>query len=150
MGERVPPDGGCLAWMIVAASFMVSFLQVLKIWVSLKLDKGFRLTFSNCLWLLFEDGFRDSFGLLLPSISSFYSVGRASAALTSSLMTSLTLGSGPLAAWLLLRWGHRSVTLVGTLLAAGGLAAAGVGVHFQVTNIGLLYVTVSTNISLLF
>ena len=23
-----PPDGGCLAWAIVAASFMVSFLQV--------------------------------------------------------------------------------------------------------------------------
>jgi hypothetical protein len=27
-GKPVAPDGGCLAWAIVAASFMVSFLQV--------------------------------------------------------------------------------------------------------------------------
>jgi hypothetical protein len=46
------PDGGCLAWTIVAASFMVSFLQ---------------------------DGFRDSFGLILPTISSHFNIGRAEA-----------------------------------------------------------------------
>ena len=38
-------DGGCLAWTIVAASFMVSFLQ---------------------------DGFRDSFGLLLPTVTQWW------------------------------------------------------------------------------
>jgi hypothetical protein len=27
-GKPAAPDGGCLAWAIVAASFMVSFLQV--------------------------------------------------------------------------------------------------------------------------
>ena len=27
-GKEAPPDGGCLAWSIVFASFMVSFLQV--------------------------------------------------------------------------------------------------------------------------
>ena len=38
--------------------------------------------------------FRDSFGLLLPNIADHFKVGRAEAALTSSFMTLLTLGSG--------------------------------------------------------
>ena len=29
--QEAPPDGGCLAWSIVFASFMVSFLQVYHI-----------------------------------------------------------------------------------------------------------------------
>ena len=40
--------------------------------------------------------FRDSFGLLLPAIADHFQVGRAEAALTSSFMTLLTLGSGQL------------------------------------------------------
>ena len=92
------PDGGCLAWTIVAASFMVSFLQ---------------------------DGFRDSFGLILPTISSHFNIGRAEAALTNSIMTFLTLGSGPLAAFLVKRLGHRIVTLIGVSLATVGLFISG-------------------------
>ena len=38
--------------------------------------------------------FRDSFGLLLPTIADHFNVGRAEASLTSSFMTLLTLGSG--------------------------------------------------------
>ena len=38
--------------------------------------------------------FRNSFGLLLPPIAEHFKVGRAEAALTSSFLTLLTLGSG--------------------------------------------------------
>ena len=82
MAEK--PDGGCLAWTIVASSFMVSFLQ-----------DGFRFAVASKV----EDyshffTFRDSFGLLLPTIADHFNVGRAEASLTSSFMTLLTLGSG--------------------------------------------------------
>ena len=40
----------------------------------------------------FQDGFRDSFGLLLPSLADHFGVGRAEAILTCSIMTLLTLG----------------------------------------------------------
>ena len=70
------PDGGCMAWIIVAASFMVSFLQ---------------------------DGFSNSFGIILPSISDNFGVGRAESSLTNSIMTALTLGSGPFAAFMVKR-----------------------------------------------
>ena len=110
-------DGGCLAWTIVASSFMVSFLQ---------------------------DGFRDSFGLLLPSLASHFSVGRAEAALTSSIMTLLTLGSGPLVAGLLTSLGHRTTTLVGVLLATLGLLLSGLYIQLVTSepDILVLYATV--------
>ena len=38
--------------------------------------------------------FSYSFGILLPAIADRFKVGRAEAALTSSFMTLLTLGSG--------------------------------------------------------
>eukprot|EP00092_Neocalanus_flemingeri_P017707 GFUD01019160.1.p1 GENE.GFUD01019160.1~~GFUD01019160.1.p1 ORF type:complete len:452 (+),score=88.21 GFUD01019160.1:104-1459(+) len=99
------PDGGCFAWTIVAASFMVSFLQ---------------------------DGFRDSFGLILPAICNHFDVGRAEASLTNSLMVFLTLGSGPLAAWMVKRLGHRLTTVIGVVLSALGLIIA--GLYIQMTS----------------
>ena len=116
VSDRPVPDGGLLAWLIVFASFMVSFLQ---------------------------DGFRDSFGLLLGPISRHYGTGRAEAALTSAIMTFMTLGSGPLAAALLRKLGHRGVTLLGTGLASAGLLAAGLAVQLNVHSIWVLYVMVS-------
>ena len=92
------PDGGCFAWTIVAASFMVSFLQ---------------------------DGFRDSFGLILPSICNHFHVGRAEASFTNSIMVFLTLGSGPLAACMVKKVGHRLTTVIGVVLSALGLIIAG-------------------------
>ena len=74
---------------------------------------------------LLQDGFRDSFGLLLPLLAAHFSVGRASASLTSSIMTLLTLGSGPLVASLLPTFGHRTLSLLGALLATLGLLLAG-------------------------
>ena len=99
------PDGGCLAWTIVAASFMVSFLQ---------------------------DGFRDSFGLILPSICQHFRIGRADASLTNSIMVFLTLGSGPLAAYMVRKLGHRLTTILGVVLSSLGLIIAGLYVRMTV------------------
>eukprot|EP00088_Acartia_fossae_P050985 TRINITY_DN5723_c0_g1_i1.p1 TRINITY_DN5723_c0_g1~~TRINITY_DN5723_c0_g1_i1.p1 ORF type:complete len:537 (+),score=99.89 TRINITY_DN5723_c0_g1_i1:266-1876(+) len=112
----VTPDGGCLAWTIVLASFMVSFLQ---------------------------DGFRDSFGLLLPSVSEHFKTGRTEAAMTNSIMTLLTLGSGPLVAFLVDRFGHRIVTIVGVTLSTLGLLFAGFSIEYlDPPSLPILYVTV--------
>ena len=91
-------DGGMLGWTMVFASFMTSFIQ---------------------------DGFRYSFGLLLPQVEDHFSVGRAEASLTSSILTFLTLALGPVAALLLPRLGHRATTILGSVLATLGLALAG-------------------------
>jgi len=116
------PDGGCLAWTIVAASFMVSFLQ---------------------------DGFRDSFGLILPAVSEQFGVGRAEAALTNSIMTFLTLGSGPLVAIMVKKFGHRIVTLMGVCLATIGLFLAGVYIDMSdAPSIVVLYLTVGVLVGL--
>ena len=51
----------------------------------------------RCFWRLFRHNvasFSYSFGILLPAIADRFKVGRAEAALTSSFMTLLTLGSG--------------------------------------------------------
>ena len=49
-------DGGCLAWTIVAASFMVSFLQVsLLLFDGNKKGKMRRLLYIQYLHLYFED-----------------------------------------------------------------------------------------------
>ena len=110
-------DGGCLAWTIVASSFMVSFLQ---------------------------DGIQYSYGLLLPAIASHFRVGRAEAALTSSILFLLTMGSGPLVAGLLASFGHRTVTLAGVLMATLGLLLAGFYIQLVPSepSIFVLYATV--------
>jgi len=114
--KLVAPDGGCLAWMIVAASFMVSFLQ---------------------------DGFRDSFGLLLPSVSMHFNTGRTEAAMTNSIMTFLTLGSGPLVAFMVQKIGHRNVTVIGVFLASLGLLVAGFSIEYMAPpSLAVLYVSV--------
>ena len=102
--EKSQPDGGCFAWTIVAASFMVSFLQ---------------------------DGFRDSFGLILPAICNHFHVGRAEASFTNSIMVFLTLGSGPLAAYMVKKMGHRLTTIIGVVMSAFGLIIA--GLYIQMT-----------------
>jgi len=114
--KKMVVDGGCLAWSIVFSSFMISFLQ---------------------------DGFRDSFGLLLPSISEHFKTGRTQAALTNSLMTLMTLGSGPFVALLIQKLGHRTVTLIGVGLSVSGLLLAGVSLEYlDPPSLLLLYLSV--------
>ena len=76
-----------------------------------------------------HDGFRDSFGLILPSICNHFTVGRAEASFTNSIMVFLTLGSGPLAAYMVKKIGHRLTTIIG--VSAVGLIIA--GLYIQMT-----------------
>ena len=80
---------------------------------------------------LIQEGATYSFGLLLPRISERFNVGRAEAALTSSLFIFLTFGSGPLVASLTSRLGHRLVTILGVTIAALGLLSAAVYIHLK-------------------
>ena len=116
--ERSPrkPDGGCTAWVVVAASFMISLIQ---------------------------EGFIYSFGLLLPRISDRFSVGRAESSLISSIFIFLTFGSGPLVAVLTTRFGHRLVTIVGVIFSTAGLLTAAVYIHLSSSpSIFVIYVTI--------
>ena len=71
-----------------------------------------------------------SFGLLLPLIGKEFDVGKTEASLIHTLMTVMTLGSAPVVAEATKRFGHRAVTLAGTLVAMFGLAAAGLYISF--------------------
>ena len=106
-------DGGCLAWTVVASSFMVNFL-----WGGFRFSTMFHLRSQknylpppwpaywgydiksqlHCFWLFFflqnVASFSLSFGVLLPVIADHFKVGRAEAALISSFILLLTLGSG--------------------------------------------------------
>ena len=57
-------------------------------------------------------------------------MGKTEASLIHTLMTVMTLGSAPVVAEATKRFGHREVTLAGTLLAMFGLAAAGLYISF--------------------
>ena len=114
--EQKVPNSGYLAWLIVLGSFIVNFMQ---------------------------NGFTYSFGLLIDPISHHYSSGRATAALTNSIMFFISQGSGPLAAILVRKLSHRSVNLLGTVLATGGLVGAGFCVQFLPPYIWALYFMVS-------
>ena len=114
------PEGGWRAWITVLASFMVHFLQ---------------------------NGFRDSFGLLLPSIRKNFQVGHAEAATTNSIMMFLILSSSPLAACMIKKVGHRLTMGIGVGISALGLLIAGghidrCGRHGILPNIVVLYMAV--------
>ena len=54
------------------------------------------------------------------SVINPYCAGRTEAAMTSSIMTFLTLGSGPLVAFLVQKFGHRWITLIGEIVLPMG------------------------------
>ena len=62
-----------------------------------------------------------SFGLLLPVISTTFGAGKTEASLVHTLMSLMTLGSGPVVAEAIKKFGHCLVSVVGTLLAMAGL-----------------------------
>ena len=84
-----------------------------------------------------------SFGLLLPVVSTEFGAGKTEASLAHTLMSLMTLGSGPVVAEATKKFGHRVVSMAGTLLAMAGLAAA--GLYISLTNepaIEVLYLCV--------
>ena len=97
------PDGGCLAWTVVASSFVVYFIS---------------------------DGIMNTFGVLIPPLSDFFSVGKAETALICSIMGFLSFGTSPVAAILVKLLGHRRVVLSGMLISALGFLLSGLYIQF--------------------
>eukprot|EP00095_Tigriopus_kingsejongensis_P000176 snap_masked-scaffold487_size158652-processed-gene-0.19 protein:Tk00176 transcript:snap_masked-scaffold487_size158652-processed-gene-0.19-mRNA-1 annotation:"monocarboxylate transporter " len=94
--RTAPPDGGW-GWIVVGASF--------------------------CLNLILN-GIIFSFGILLTPLSEYFQVKRSTVAWAGGAVTGLFLASGPVASRLVQRFGCRPVSMVGSGLAACGMAVA--------------------------
>ncbi|XP_067136610.1 monocarboxylate transporter 9-like isoform X1 [Centruroides vittatus] len=90
-----PPDGGW-GWVVVFASFMVSFVA---------------------------DGITHSFGLLFVEFFDFFGASKSTTAWAGSLFFSLPLLTGPIASYFTDRWGCRMVTIIGSLITTFAFAA---------------------------
>lgn len=92
ISEARPPDGGW-GWVIVAVSFIVNVIA---------------------------DGITFSFGVIFPEFLNYFGEDRSKTAWIGSLFMAMPLLSGPIASFLTDRYGCRSVTIVGSLLASSG------------------------------
>lgn len=90
--ERRAPDGGW-GWVIVAASFMV-----------------------HCI----ADGVTMSFGVLFVELLSYFQEGKSLTSWVGSLFMAIPLLAGPLASILTDRYGCRTVTICGAVVACFG------------------------------
>jgi len=89
-----PPDGGW-GWWVVFASFMIHIVA---------------------------DGITYSFGIFLVALIDKFNADRGYASLIPSILVGITLGSGPIASSFVNKYGCRTVTILGAIIAAGGLA----------------------------
>jgi len=104
--SSVAPDGG-YGWIVVAASFFVNMIA---------------------------DGVTFSFGIMFEEFQDEFESSSAVTAGVVSMFHAVPLMTGPIATWLTDRYGCRSVTIVGAILAAAGFLAAAFSHH-----IALLY-----------
>lgn len=104
-----PPDGGW-GWMVVFASFMIHVLA---------------------------DGFTYTFGIYFVQLVQYYNASAAATSWIASILVGVTLGSGPVAGMLVNKFGCRSVTITGALLASISLF-----VSIGAPNVETLYVTI--------
>uniref|UniRef100_A0A1I7WPK2 MFS domain-containing protein n=1 Tax=Heterorhabditis bacteriophora TaxID=37862 RepID=A0A1I7WPK2_HETBA len=88
----IPPDGGW-GWIVVLGSFFIH---------------------------VFADGFVYSFGVLVEVLMEEFGSDNATCAMIISLLTGLTLGSGPLASAICNKYGCRFTTILGSIIAAIG------------------------------
>lgn len=109
----VKPDGGWKAWLVVAASFMISAIQ---------------------------DGILYSFGVFLPSLTTFFETGRATTTIILSVMTFMTLGFGPVAAFLVDKLGHRGTTIFGAALSCLAFFLTALLAYFEIKYIVVYYI----------
>lgn len=93
--QFTPPDGGW-GWVVVFASFMISFIA---------------------------DGITHSFGILFVEFFEFFSASKSTTAWAGSLFFSLPLLTGPIASYFTDRWGCRMVTVIGALITTISFAA---------------------------
>ncbi|KAJ1368007.1 hypothetical protein KIN20_029055 [Parelaphostrongylus tenuis] len=92
----IPPDGGW-GWVVVLGSFFVH---------------------------VFADGFVYSFGMLAEVLMKEFNSDNTVSAMIISLLTGLTLGSGPLASAVCNKYGCRTTTITGASVASIGCAAS--------------------------
>jgi len=97
----VAPDGG-FGWVVVAASFFVNMIA---------------------------DGVTFSFGIMFEEFQDEFGSSSAATAGVVSMFHAVPLMTGPIATWLTDRYGCRSVTIVGAILAAIGFLAAAFSHH---------------------
>ncbi|WKY10501.1 hypothetical protein Q1695_002673 [Nippostrongylus brasiliensis] len=88
----IPPDGGW-GWVVVLGSFFVH---------------------------VFADGFVYSFGVLVEVLMKEFNSDNTVCAMIISLLTGLTLGSGPLASAICNKYGCRATTITGAIIASVG------------------------------
>merc|ERR1719336_1867230 len=91
-----PPDGGW-GWWVVFASFMIHIVA---------------------------DGITYSFGIFLVALIDEFNADRGYASLILSILVGITLGAGPIASSFVNKYGCRTVTILGAIIAAGGLAVS--------------------------
>uniref|UniRef100_F1KZ58 Monocarboxylate transporter 12 n=2 Tax=Ascaris TaxID=6251 RepID=F1KZ58_ASCSU len=110
-GKRYVPlvDGGW-GWVVVVGSFFIH---------------------------VFADGIVYSFGVLFDVIMKEFNATNAEAATIISLLTGLTLSTGPIASTLTNKFGCRITTILGSIIAACGCAAS----HFA-TSVRYLMISV--------
>ncbi|KIH65854.1 hypothetical protein ANCDUO_03824 [Ancylostoma duodenale] len=88
----IPPDGGW-GWVVVIGSFFIH---------------------------VFADGFVYSFGVLVDVLMKEFNSDNTMASFIISLLTGLTLGSGPLASAVCNKYGCRTTTIIGACIAIIG------------------------------
>nr|XP_053632896.1 uncharacterized protein LOC128688894 [Cherax quadricarinatus]XP_053632897.1 uncharacterized protein LOC128688894 [Cherax quadricarinatus]XP_053632898.1 uncharacterized protein LOC128688894 [Cherax quadricarinatus]XP_053632899.1 uncharacterized protein LOC128688894 [Cherax quadricarinatus] len=115
--ERQAPDGGW-GWVIVAASFMV-----------------------HCI----ADGITMSFGVIFVELLSYFQESRSLTSWVGSLFMAIPLLAGPLASLLTDRYGCRTVTICGALVACFGFF---VGAFVNTIPLLLLTVGIITGLGL--
>ena len=104
VSEARPPDGGW-GWVIVAASFVVN---------------------------LIADGITFSFGVIFVEFLKYFGNNRAKTAWIGSLFMAMPLLSGPVASFLTDRYGCRTVTIAGSVLASGGFVISSMANSMEV------------------
>lgn len=102
------PDGGW-GWAVVAASFIAHMIA---------------------------DGCSFSFGIMYAELLDYFNEGRAVTAWVNSLYVSFPLLAGPLAGAVTSRYGCRTATILGGLMAGVGYVLS-----FFATEIWMLYIT---------
>lgn len=107
------PDGGFWGWMAVIACFMGNVIG---------------------------DGVMYSFGIFIPYIKEHFDAGSGEVSTIYSIQVGVTFGAGPIASFMTNRLGWRITTLIGTVLAAAGLALSAMApsVIFLYFSAGLL------------
>lgn len=107
--EPVAPDGGW-GWVVVAASFLIHVIA---------------------------DGIVYSFGIYYIEFLDYYHGGRGETAWIGSLVPGITYSVGPLASALTNKYGCRSVTIAGSIIATTGFF-----ISYFAPNLGFLYFSI--------